>query len=303
MAADYYKVLGVERTATPEELKKAFRKLALAHHPDRAEDKEAAEAKFKEINEAYAVLSDPEKRKQYDMFGSERFHQQFSQEDIFNASSFGSVRDILGDLGFGGDLFSRIFGGRSRRGPRQGPFSGFGGGKGPDAQGDITVSFDEAVYGGERQISVGQPGGPTRTLKVKVPPGTHTGNKLRLKGQGSPAPPGGEPGDLFLTIAVAQHPAFSWRGERDLEVEVAVGFLELILGGSALVPTMRDGEKRIKIRPGTQPGTAVRLKGFGVPASGSTPAGDLYAVLRASIPESVTDEQRELLEKLRTIGL
>lgn len=303
MAQDYYEILGVERSASPEQLKKAFRKLALEHHPDRAEDKAAAEAKFKEINEAYAVLSDPEKRKQYDTFGSERFHQQFSQDDIFNASSFGSIRDILGDLGFGGDLFSRVFGGRSRRDTWPGPFSGFGGGKGPDVHGDITVSFDDAVYGSERQVSVGQPGGPSRTLKVRVPPGTRSGNRLRLKGQGSPAPHGGEPGDLFLTVTVAQHPAFSWRGERDLEVEVAVGFLDLILGGSASVPTMRDGEKRIKIRPGTQPGTAVRLKGFGVPSSGSGPAGDLYAILRASIPESLTDEQRQLLDKLRAGGL
>jgi curved DNA-binding protein len=303
VAKDYYKVLGVDRNATAEELKKAFRKLALSHHPDRAEDKAAAEAKFKEINEAYAVLGDAEKRKQYDLFGSERFHQQFSQEDIFNSSSFGSIKDILGDLGLGGDVFSRIFGGRPRRGPRQGPFSGYGGGKGPDAQGDVTISFDEAVYGGERQISIGQPGGPTRALKVKVPPGSHSGSKLRLKGQGSPAPPGGEPGDLFLTITVADHPDFSWRGDRDLEVDVAVGFLDLILGGSASVPTMRDGDKKIKIRPGTKSGTAVRLKGYGVPATASVPTGDLYAILRAAIPSDLTAEQRELLEKLRATGL
>jgi curved DNA-binding protein len=299
VAKDYYELLGVARDASADEIKKAFRKKALEHHPDRAEDKVAAEARFKEINEAYAVLSDEQKRRQYDMFGSDRFHQQFSQEDIFDNSRVGSIQDILGDLGFGGDIFSRIFGRFGGRGP-----AGFGGdpfgaapARGQDAESVITVSFDEAIAGGDRQIAVGPPGGPTRSLNVKIPPGTTDGTRLRLKGQAGGTPPG----DLYLRIQVLPHPRFRLRdNQRDLEVEVTVNVLDLILGGSASVPTLRAGDKKVKVQPGTQPGTTIRLKGFGVPGE---PAGDLYATVRATFPEDLTDEQRELFEKLRATGL
>jgi curved DNA-binding protein len=308
MARDYYAILGVDRSATPEEIKKAFRKLALEHHPDRAKDKKAAEAKFKEINEAYAVLSDEQKRRQYDMFGPDQFRQQYTQEDIFSDSSFGSIQDILGDLGFGGDIFSRVFGrfGRSTRYPRSAnPFSGGFSGqmRGQDGQSEITIGFDEAVLGGDRQLSIGQPGGPPRTLKVRIPPGSRDGSKLRLKGQGGAGPPGAPPGDLYLTIRVTPHPRFAWRGERDLQVEVGVPVVDLVLGGSVAVPTLGGGEKRVKIRPFTQPGTALRLKGLGAPQAGSTPAGDLYAIIEALIPESISQEQKELFEALKKSGL
>lgn len=306
MAKDYYQILGVERGASPEEIKKAFRKLAMEHHPDRAQDKVRAEEKFKEINEAYAVLSDAQKRKQYDMFGSERFHQQFSQDDIFNSASFGSIQDILGDLGFGGDLFSRLFGGFTGGGTnpfQTGPGGPQGRAKGQDAHSEITVSFREAALGSERQVQVAAPGRAPRMLKVKIPPGTQAGSKLRLKRQGGPPPaPGAEPGDLYLLINIAPDPQFGLRGQRDLEVEVTVDVLDLILGGTATVPTFNDGEKSIKINAGTQPGTVVRLKGFGTPATPSKPAGDLYAILRAAIPERLSAEQKELYEKLRQSG-
>jgi len=288
VAKDYYELLDVARDASQDEIKKAFRKQALEHHPDRAEDKVAAEARFKEINEAYAVLSDEAKRHQYDMYGSDRFHQQFSQEDIFDNTSFGSIQDILGDLGFGGDVFSRVFGGRGPGGPRPA--------RGQDAESAITVSFDEAIAGGERQIAVGPPGGPTRSLNVKIPAGTMDGTRLRLKGQAGGTPPG----DLYLRIQVLPHPHFRLRDRRDLEIEVTVNVLDLILGGSATVPTLRAGEKKVKVQAGTQPGTAIRLKGFGVPGE---PPGDLYAVVRTSFPEDLTDEQRQLFEKLRATGL
>ncbi len=311
MAKDYYATLGIEKTATPEEIKKAFRKKALEHHPDRAEDKETAEAKFKEINEAYAVLSDEQKRRQYDMFGSDRFRQQFSQDDIFRGANVGNIEDILGDMGFGGDVFSRIFGrfsGRGRPGQQShgfegGGFPGFGGSphaqQQPRAISHITVGFHEAVNGSERSIAIGPPGGPSRNLKIKIPPGTRDGTQLRLKGQGGAVPPGGQPEDLYLEIRVAPHSRFSWRGDRDLEIEVAVDAIELMLGTSIAIPTLQFGDKRIKIPAGTQPGTSIRLKGFGVPGSDSRSAGDLYAVIRVSIRENLTDEQKSALEALR----
>jgi curved DNA-binding protein len=326
MAKDYYEILGVSRDASAEELKKAFRRLAMQHHPDRAEDKVAAEAKFKEINEAYAVLSDPEKRKQYDMFGADHFHQQFSQEDIFRGFNFGSIQDMLGDLGFGGDVFTRVFGGSQggRRGHRAGargfdPFGagapfpgGFGAGftghggpvKGQDTQAEVTLPFEEAILGCERQLSLSQPGGgAARSLKVKIPPGTADGSKLRLKGQGGPGPAGAEPGDLFLQVRVGPHPRFQRRGEQDLQTEIHVSVTDLVLGGTAVVGTLQGVDKRIKVRPGTQPGTALRLRGFGVPKSKSRPAGDLYAIVQVSVPQDLSEEQTRLFEQLRSSGL
>ena len=310
MAKDYYQLLGVERSASADEIKKAFRKKAMEHHPDRAEDKEAGEAKFKEINEAYAVLSDTEKRQAYDTYGADGFRQRFSQEDIFNSANFGSFSEMFGDMGFGGDVFSRIFGGGGQRSGFGGssffnqgnPFGG-GPAKGQDAETKITVSFDEAINGGERQISLRQPDGGTRSLNVKIPPGSKNGSKLRLKGQAHAAPAGGTAGDLYLEIDVAAHPEFRRRGERDLEVDVSIGLVDLALGCSIDVPTLRAGEKRIKIKEGTQPGTAIRLKGFGVPASGSRVVGDLYAIVQVSAPEELSAEQKKLFEKLRKSGL
>jgi len=314
LTKDYYQLLGVERSASADEIKKAFRKKAMEHHPDRAEDKEAGEAKFKEINEAYAVLSDTEKRQAYDTYGADGFRQRFSQEDIFNSANVGSFSEIFGDMGFGGDIFSRIFGGGGGGGGKRSGFGGsplfnqgnpFGGGpaKGQDAETKITVSFDEAINGGERQVSLRQPDGGTRSLNVKIPPGSKHGSKLRLKEQGHPAPTGGTAGDLYLQIEVAPHPQFKRKGKLDLEVDVQLGLVDLALGCSVDVPTLREGEKRIKVKAGTQPGTAIRLKGFGVPKKGSRAAGDLYASVQVSVPEELSSGQKKLFEKLRKSGL
>lgn len=313
VAQDYYKMLGVERSASQDEIKKAFRRLALEHHPDRADDKVAAEEKFKEINEAYAVLSDEEKRKQYDMFGAEGFRQRYTQEDIFGGANVGSIQDILGDLGYGGDIFSRIFGGFGRGGRQAGragnpfganPYAGSAGAiKGGDVTAEVTIGFDDAIFGAERELKMVQQGGQQKTLKVKIPPATEDKTKLRLKGQGGPSPGSGPPGDLFLVVNVASHPQFRRRSARDLEVDVDVGLITLALGGSVDVPTLRDGNKRVKVRSGTQPGSAIRLKSFGVPESKGKPAGDLYAVVQASVPPELNDKQKALFEKLRDSGL
>jgi curved DNA-binding protein len=330
MGKDYYKTLGVEKSASQEEIKKAFRKLALKYHPDRAEDKKNAEERFKEINEAYAVLGDEDKRKQYDLIGSDRFHQAYSQDDVFRGTNFGNIQDLLGDLGFGGDVFSRIFGsmggGGRGGGSRFYSFSGgnpygggfadmppgagsYGGGtppgamRGADAQAQLTISLTEALRGGERSLTLSSPDGATRSLKVKIPAGIEHGTKLRLARQGGAAPPGGEPGDLYLELSVTDDGPFKRRGERDLEETVEVPFLDLILGGHAEVPLVSGSTKRIKIKPGTAAGTTIRLAGFGLPEGAGRAAGDLYAVVQARVPESISNEQQRLFEELRKTGL
>ena len=168
MAKDYYQILGVTRGASADEIKKAFRGLAMKHHPDRAEDKAAAEAKFKEINEAYAVLSDPKQRKRYDTYGSENFHQRFSQDDIFNSANFTSMQDILQDLDLGGDLFSRIFGRGARSAGKRRRYSShdpsFGGAQaGAAKEVDLSISLEESVFGGDKQIRIQDSSGATKT--------------------------------------------------------------------------------------------------------------------------------------------
>lgn len=306
LAKDYYRLLGVEKTASADQIKKAFRKKAMEYHPDRAKDKAAAEAKFKEINEAYAVVGDEEKRRQYDMFGSEGFGQRFSQEDIFKNFNFGSIQDVLGDLGGGGDIFSKIFGGEAGAGkPFNFHFRSSASpqdSRGGDVETTTSISFEQAVCGGEHLVSVTQLTGQ-HNLKVKIPAGTQNGRKMRLRGKGHPATLGGPVGDLYLTFKVQPHPALRYRGQRDLEVDVAVGIIDLVLGGGADVLTLDQGSKRIKIKAGTQPGTTIRLRGFGVPANSEHAAGDLYAIISAKIPDRLTQDQQALFERLRESGL
>ena len=320
MAKDYYQVLGVTRQTSAEDIKKAFRNLAMKHHPDRAENKAEAEAKFKEINEAYAVLSDAKQRAQYDMYGSETFHQRFTQDDIFNKANFNSVQDILSDLELGNDIFSKIFGrfGRGhesarRAGNAPGRSAGFSGAgratshsAGPtssDAETELPITFEESVFGGEKQVTLNDSQGNPKTLKIKLPPGTEEDGKLRLKGQGGRTMAGAPPGDLYLRLKIQPHPVFKRRDSRDLETEIEVSIVELALGGVAVVPTLREGDKRVKVKENTPPGTALRLRGFGVPGHGSTPAGDLYALLRAKLPTTLSPEQKSLFEQLRKTGL
>ncbi|WP_305042520.1 J domain-containing protein [Geoalkalibacter sp.] len=297
MAKDYYSILGVSKGASPEDIKKAYRKLALKYHPDKNPGDKKAEEKFKDITEAYAVLSDAEKRKQYDQFGESGFHQRYSQEDIFRGFDVG---DIFREFGFGTeDIFSHLFGGRA---------AAFGGGtrvrprslKGPDYSLSLTLPLREAVLGGERRIDFRHDGQP-HSVQVRIPPGVETGTRLRLPGKGGPSPSGGAPGDLFLDVEVSPDPVFSREGN-DLLVRVRVPFSGACLGTTAEVPTLA-GTKRIKIPAGIQSGAKIRLKGFGVPAHRNRPQGDLYAVVDIDVPHSLTERQRELLEKLRKEGL
>ena len=300
--ADYYKALGLEKGATPDEIKKAFRKLAVKYHPDRNPDDKGAEDKFKEINEAYAVLSDPEKKQQYDTFGSSGFHKQYSQEDIFRGFDFGNAyKDMGGGVGGGGgdDLFSRLFGGAFGRGDARGGFRR-GPQKGGDHEMELTVTFRDAAQGAEKQIAFRR-GGQREELRVKIPAGVDNGSKIRITGKGAQGEGGGQPGDLFLIIHVLPDPVFT-RDGGDLFVDRVIPFSAACQGISLDVPTL-EGDKRIKVPAGIQPGTKIRLKGCGIKTIGSNAKGDLYVKIGVHIPETLNSEQKKLVEELAKGGL
>jgi len=295
---DYYKMLGVARDATQDDIKKAFRKLAMQYHPDHNPDPAATE-KFKELNEAYAVLSDAEKRKQYDMFGAEGFGQRFSQDDIFQGHDF---RSVFGDGGI--DLAS-LFGRGRGRGGQQG-FNPFGGGRqaqpmqGRDTEMALTVSFFEAFNGAERDVSI-QTGGEHTQIKVRIPRGVTSGAKLRVRGKGAPGSGGGPTDDLLLKIEIAAHPLFRFVGD-DLETDATIKLTESILGTSVDVETP-DGETlSVRIPPGTDHGQKLRLRGKGFPQKGGA-FSDLFVRIQAKTPRELSDEQRAQIEALRELGL
>ncbi len=298
MAKDYYAALGLDKNASAEQIKKAYRKLAVKYHPDKNPGDKKAEERFKEISEAYAVLSDPEKKRQYDQFGDAAFHQRFSQEDIFRGTDF---NEIFREFGFGGgieEIFGNLFGGR------QGSFfHGHGGGRqvvrGQDYVLKLDIPFRMAVEGGERRVRFRGDQG-TEEVQVRIPPGVEEGQRLRVAGRGGHSPGGGPRGDLLLDIHIEPDPLFS-RQDCDLYVDVFVPFSGICLGTSIDVPTL-EGKKRVRIKPGTRSGTKVRLKGFGV-RDRSGGRGDLFAVIRVAVPNQLTPQQRELLEKLKETGL
>ncbi len=298
MAKDYYGVLGVAKEASADEIKKAYRKLALKYHPDKNPGDKKAEEKFKEITEAYAVLSDPEKRKQYDQFGEAGFHQRYSQEDIYRDFDVG---DIFREFGFGtDDIFSHLFGGAAGGRGRTGFFRGGAPQqiKGQDLLMRITIPFRQAVQGGERRIEYRRDG-RVETLQVRIPPGVETGKRLRVSGKGGASPSGGAAGDLFLEITVEADPVFHRDGD-DLHVKVRVPFSGASLGTTVDVPTL-EGTKRVKVPSGLQSGGKIRLKGYGVPVRGTK--GDLYAIVDVEVPTKLTEKQKKLLEELSKEGL
>lgn len=295
MGKDYYAVLGVSKDAAAEAIKKAYRKLALKYHPDKNPDNSQAEEKFKEITEAYAVLSDADKRRQYDQFGDTGFHQRYSQDDIFRGAD---INSIFSEFGFGNDdLFSQLFGGgrgRVHPGGRSRPA------KGQDYLMHLNVPFRTAILGGERRVDYRRDN-QVEQLTVRIPAGVENGQKLRVAGKGGHGGSGGSPGDLLLEIAIEADPLFRREGD-DLLVTVEVPFSGVCLGTSAEVPTL-EGPKRIKIPAGIPGGRKIRLRGFGVPMRGSKARGDLYAVIMVAIPDHLTPAQKKLLEQLQETGL
>lgn len=290
--ADYYKVLGVDKGTSDEAIKKSYRKLALKYHPDRNKEK-GAEEKFKEISEAYAVLSDKDKKKQYDQYGDAKFHQQYSQEDIFRGADFSTVFKDFDSGGFD-NIFSRIFAG-----------GGFAGGgqqqKGQDAEYPLTIGFHESFSGSERQISYALSDGATHNITLKIPPGAKSGAKLRVAGKGMKSPFGGGPGDLIVVLKVVPHPHLI-RTDDDVEVIVPLKISEALLGCNHDVETL-DGIKKVKIPAGVKPGTKVRLKGLGFPKTGTKDRGDFYVVIELKIPEKLTDQQITAIETLQSVDL
>lgn len=293
MASNYYAVLGLEKTASADQIKKAYRKLALKYHPDKNPDDKKAEERFKEISEAYAVLSDPEKKKQYDQFGDTAFHQRFSQEDIFRNADFGDIFREFGFSGSGDDLFSQLFGGRTahhQTRPR----------KGQDFLMRITIPFRQAILGGERRLDLDR-SGQNEHLQVRIPAGVEPGQKLRISGKGGASPNGGPAGDLILEINVTKDSRFR-REDRNLFTTVKIPFSGACLGTTVAVETLEE-TKRIKVKAGTQGGSKIRLKGFGVPGRSGKPDGDLYAVVEVEIPQQLSAKQKTLVEKLRDEGI
>ena len=303
MAEDYYKILGVNRTADAAEIKKAYRKLAMKFHPDHAKGDKTAEEKFKKISEAYAVLSDKEKRQEYDTFGSEGFRQRFSQEDIFRGFD---INDILREFGFGGDTF-----GGAGRGTRFSYGSGptFGGRgrqqaqsvKGSDLIYELPLTLREAAFGATKAVTIQNQGAPER-VTVKIPKGMAAGKKLRLAGKGSPGPFGGPRGDLYIQATLMEDPVFSVEGQ-DLVTHRDIKITEALLGATISVPTLDEKQYNLKIPAGTKSGTKLRLAGHGLPAMQGSKNGDLYVRLHIQVPKDLTREQRELVEKLAETGI
>jgi len=305
---DYYEILGVAHDATPEAIKKAYRALARKYHPDVNPGDKKAEARFKEVQQAYDILSDSEKRARYDRYGDAAFEgmaaagprtgaQDFTFrfgepgfETVDFSQFFGPMGgaaatqdEPAGGAGIFEDLLGRMRGGRSTR-PRTGQ----------STEAHLTIPFLTAVRGGETTIEIQHGPGKTDSLVVKIPPGVDNGAKLRLKGRGAPGAKGAPPGDLTIHISVEPHPYYQREG-RNLLVEVPITVAEALLGGKVEVPAL-DGMKSLSVPPGSSSGLKLRLKGQGIPAAGGKPAGDLFAVLKIVVPKQVDEASRPLIE-------
>src|SRR3989344_1075284 len=288
MGKDYYKILGIKRDASEEEIKKAFRKLAHAHHPDKAG---GDEAKFKEASEAYAVLYDKQKRAQYDNFGSAGpgaggFGGGFDPCGFgFDFSGFGNAGFDTGDLG---DILSSIFGGRRVR-------------RGRDIAVDIELSFHEAIFGAQRKVVINSKFVKQKEVSISVPPGIDDGQMVRLNGQGETLE-GGVPGDLYVKVHVRKHPYLRKEGY-NLIMDLDIKLTEALLGAEKVIHTL-DGEITLKIPTSTKHSSILRVKGRGVPHGvGAKGRGDLYIRISVQIPEKLSKEAHKVVEELKKLGL
>ncbi len=305
---DYYKLLGVSRGASKDEIGKAFKKLARKYHPDMNQGDKTAESKFKDINEAYEVLKDDEKRRLYDQLGpnwqdGQRFnHQDFGQtygrgfgqggfSQNFNGSSFS-------------DFFETLFGGGGMRGGGAsfgpGPFASFSRQprKGRDVEASVQLTLEDAYHGGGKSISLQTPSG-VRTLEVKIPAGVKSGARIRLAGQGEPGQgQGAQPGDLYLAVTLLPHPLFSL-DDNDVIYELPIAPWEAVLGAKVRVPTL-DGEVDLTVPPGSGSQRKFRLRGRGL--GSGTSKGDQFVRLAVAVPASLTPEEKELWKKLQDIS-
>lgn len=300
---DYYEVLGLKKDASEDEIKKAFRKKAMQYHPDKNPGDKVSEDKFKEVNEAYGVLTDADKRDKYDKFGFAGIdpnaafggdqgqgtgnyggyqYQTYSKfdgadSDIFKGFSGSEFEDLFGNV-FGGGGFGSA---QRKSQPR----------KGPDLQTGITITFEEAAFGAKKQIRLNG-----KTISVTIPEGIDDGSKISLKGQGQPGFNGGPNGNLIIEVKTRPHSKFTRKGA-DLYIDVPITLTQAALGTSIVVPTLKD-KVSYKVPAGTQPDTLFRLKGKGIKDWKSKKLGDLYVKVLVKIPTNLTKEQIELLEKL-----
>ena len=299
MANDYYQTLGVQRDVPQGEIERAYRKLARKYHPDLNQDDQTAKEKFQEVQQAYEILNDPEKRAMYDRFGKSmgsagpgpgrqadpdgfsgfEFDQFFGQQGGAGAGGFNGFADLFGQMNSAG-------GSRRRRParPRQGA----------DLHHEVQVPFKTAILGGEVRLSIQRAGGNIENLSAKIPAGIEDQRKIRLRGQGEPAPPGGRPGDLLITVRVTAHPCFRRQGE-NLEVEVPLTLDEAVLGAKIDVPTPW-GAITLTVPAGTSSGKRLRVKGHGV-SGPEDKRGDLFAVLRIVVPAEVDAASADLIRQ------
>lgn len=325
---NYYELLGISKSASEDEIKKSYRKLAMQYHPDRNPGNKQAEEKFKQISEAYAVLSDKDKKRQYDLYGDSAFQQGGGfREDVFRGADFSS---IFREMGFGNVDFETMFGGMGGAsmggGPqgRGGAFrgsagrgfrpGGAGGFRAPpgfdtpftdetsfDVERELTVGFMDVYNGGERQVVFHLSSGEHVNARIKIPAGVEDGKLLRLKGQGG-TKPNGQRGDLYLKVKMSEHPDFHRTGS-DVECEVLAPYSTLALGGQININTPQ-GPKKTNLKPGMKSGVKIRLRGLGFIKDGGIERGDLYARLVVQTPneEEQTPELIDVLEKLKLLG-
>jgi len=315
---DYYQTLGVSKTSSDKEIKQAYRKLARKFHPDVNPGDKSAEARFKEINEAYEVLGDPDKRRKYDELGANwRMYEQAEQQGQpwpggagsgqgawninmggpggYRTMSEEEMRDLFGNEDPFSDFFRTFFGGQAREAGRpRGRASRMQKGRDIEHEGELTL--EEAFHGATRRISIKQ-GGHARSVDVRIPAGVKDGSRVRAAGEGESGANGGAAGDLYLRVRIRPHPVFERRGN-DLHTKVSVALATAVLGGEAQVPTI-TGSVRLKIPETTQSGQVFRLKGHGMPSIGKPDErGDLYAAVDVQLPRTLTPEQREHYEAL-----
>jgi curved DNA-binding protein len=314
---DYYKILGVPKHATEKEIKAAYRKAARKHHPDVNKGDPKSEARFKEINEANEVLSDPEKRKRYDALGPDWQSQFRPGAGAGRAGSRGGTVevDFGDDAGGFSDFFRTIFGGGGGfGGGREGGFGGFrtssGGGfeeifgragrepAGQDVEGTADLTLEDVARGTTRTVKVGE-GPSARTVEVKIPAGVREGSRVRVAGEGGGAP-GGPRGDLYLRVRTRPHPHFERKGD-DLETKVSVPLTTAVLGGEVQVPTL-EGPVGIKVPPGSPAGRTFRLRAKGLPRLDAPGRGDILANLTVDLPRDLTPREKEIFEELKRLG-
>ncbi|HVZ56570.1 MAG TPA: J domain-containing protein [Chitinophagaceae bacterium] len=300
---DYYTVLGVAKKATAEEIKKAYRKLAVKYHPDKNPGNAEAENHFKLINEAYEVLGDPDKRKKYDELGANWNTYQFAEAG--QAGGFqpgqgfhfeGDLQDLFGKSASGfSDFFETFFGshGQSTRGTGR-RAARPGASRGQDMEADMEITLEEAYHGTSRLIHLDQ-----EKLRITTKPGAYDGQLLRIRGKGGQGSTAGQRGDLYVRIRLKPHPVYVRRGD-DLFRQQTIALSLAVLGGDLVLDTLA-GRIRVPVPAGTQPGGQIRIKGKGMPRPDGSGHGDLYVTLQVVIPTDLSKEQRELFEKLKKL--